>query len=196
VDLRRGTLLIWGAFFASFFTVYFLTSWAPRIAVEAGYSLSVAINGSAVFNVGAFVGLIGLGWFASRLELAKLIAAFFILSAVAMIAFGAQHKPEGLFFAGMLVIGFLVQGGFGGLYAIAARLYPTEAKTTGVGWAIGVGRLGAVAGPALGGVAISAKLSVLASFTIFAIPMLIAAGLTLLLARFCLRPESSGLTQA
>ncbi len=186
-DLRLGTLLVWGAFFASFFTLYFLTSWGPRIAVEAGYPLAVAINGSAVFNIGAFIGLVGLGWFAARLELAKLIAGFFLLSAATMIVFGAWHKPETAFFTGMLVIGFLVQGGFGGLYAIAARLYPTEIKTTGVGWAIGIGRLGAVAGPIVGGLAIEAEFSLLASFTLFAVPMVIAALLTVWLARTSLR---------
>lgn len=192
-DLRLATLLSWGAFFSSFFTLYFLTSWIPRIAVAAGYPLATAINGSAAFNIGAFIGLVTLGWFASRMELAILIGAFFSLSAIAMVAFGAQHTPEIVFFAGMLVIGFLVQGGFGGLYAIAARIYPTEVKTTGVGWSIGVGRLGAVAGPAVGGIVISSGLSMFASFVIFALPMLIAAALTLLMARFCLRPAMHGL---
>lgn len=195
-DLRLATLLSWAAFFSSFFTLYFLTSWIPRIAIEAGYPLATAINGSAVFNVGAFIGLITLGWFASRLELAALIGGFFALSAIAMIAFGAQHTPEIVFFGGMIVIGFLVQGGFGGLYAIAARIYPTEVKTTGVGWSIGIGRLGAVAGPAVGGVVISAGLSLFASFVLFAIPMLIAAALTLLIARYCPRPETIGLSEA
>jgi AAHS family 4-hydroxybenzoate transporter-like MFS transporter len=189
-DLRLATLLSWGAFFSSFFTLYFLTSWIPRIAIEAGYPLAVAINGSTAFNVGAFLGLVLLGWFASRMELATLIGGFFTASAVIMVAFGAQHTPQVVFFAGMLVIGFLVQGGFGGLYAIAARIYPTEVKTTGVGWSIGIGRLGAVAGPAVGGFVIGSDLSVLASFIIFAIPMVIAAVLTLLVAKLCLRPET------
>lgn len=189
-ELRLATLLSWGAFFSSFFTLYFLTSWIPRIAVEAGYPLATAINGSAAFNMGAFVGLVALGWFASRFELSILIASFFTLSAITMVAFGAQHTPEAVFFAGMVLIGFLVQGGFGGLYAIAARIYPTEVKTTGVGWSIGIGRLGAVAGPAVGGLIISAEVSLFASFVIFAIPMVIAAGLTLLIAHHCLRPDA------
>ena len=188
-NLRLATLLSWGAFFSSFFTLYFLTSWIPRIAVEAGYPLATAINGSAAFNLGAFVGLVALGWFAARFELAKLIAGFFILSAIAMVAFGAQHTPEWAFFTGMVVIGFLVQGGFGGLYAIAARIYPAAVKTTGVGWSIGIGRLGAVAGPAVGGMIISADVSLFASFVIFAIPMAIAAGLALAIAKFCLQSE-------
>ncbi len=187
-DLRFGTLLIWGAFFFSFFTLYFLTSWIPRIGVGAGYPLSTAINGSLLFNVGAFFGLITLGWFAARVELAKLIGIFFLLSAACMVIFGALHTPVLVFYAGMILIGFLVQGGFGGLYAVATRFYPTEAKTTGVGWAIGIGRFGAIAGPAVGGIMISAGLSVFASFAVFAIPMLLAAAMTWLVAILCFRP--------
>lgn len=188
-DLRLGTLLIWGAFFSSFFTLYFLTSWIPRIGVGAGYPLSTAIYGSALFNVGAFFGLITLGWFSTRLELAKLIGLFFLLSAVTMVIFGAVHTPLPAFYGGLLVIGFLIQGGFGGLYAVATRFYPTEVKSTGVGWAIGIGRFGAVAGPLVGGLLISSGFSLLASFVIFAGPMLVAAGMTWLASRACHRND-------
>ena len=50
------------------------------------------------------------------------------------------------------LLGFSLQGGFVGLYAVAARLYPTEFKTTGVGWAIGMGRVGGILAPLMGGV--------------------------------------------
>ena len=180
---RAVTLLIWGAFFASFFTVYFLTSWIPRIAVDAGYPLATAIRGSSAFNVGALLGLLLLGWSASRIDLTRLIVAFFALSAGAMIAFAFWHKPVTLFYAGMMLIGVLVQGGFGGLYAIAGQLYPPATRSTGVGWSIGTGRLGAVAGPAVGGLTLSSGLSLPASFAVFAIPMLVAAALTWLIAR-------------
>jgi MFS family permease len=181
---RRATVYVWGAFFASFFTLYFLTSWIPRIAVAAGYPLTTAINGSAIFNVGAFFGLILLGWFASRFSLAKLIMVFFCISAVALVAFGAWHTPTVTFYSSLLVIGFLLQGGFGGLYAVAARIYPTEIKATGVGWALGIGRLGAVAGPVVGGLMLSAKLDLLVIFMIFAVPMLISAIMVLLVSPF------------
>jgi len=181
-DLRIGTLLIWGAFFASFFTVYFLTSWVPKIAVQAGYSLPIAVNGSAVFNLGAFFGLVLLGWCASRMNLATLISLFFLLAAVAMILFGLRQAPLAIFYSSMLIMGFLIQGGFGGLYAIATQYYPAAVKTTGVGWAIGVGRLGAVAGPAIGGIVLSSGISLFLCFLLFAIPMLLAAVLTWLVA--------------
>ena len=182
-DLRSGTLLIWGAFFSAFLTLYFLTSWVPRIALEAGYPLATAINGSAIFNLGAVVGLITLGCFAPRADLAKLIGLFFVLAMLSMVLFGAWHTPTSVFYVDMFLIGFLLQGGFGGLYGIAARFYSTEVKTTGVGWAIGVGRLGAVAGPIMGGMAISAGLGLQLTFILFAVPVIAAAGFVWMLTR-------------
>lgn len=182
-DLRLGTALIWAAFFSSFFTLYFLTSWIPSIGVGAGFELATAIRGSAVFNVGAFFGLVTLGWFTMRMDLAKVIGWFFLLSSVVMALFGAWHAPVSVFYGLLLVMGFLIQGGFGGLYAVATHYYPTTARSTGVGWAIGIGRFGAIAGPLLGGFVISAGTSLLLTFALFAGPMLLAALMTWLVAR-------------
>lgn len=181
-DLRLGTALIWAAFFASFFTLYFLTSWIPRIGVGAGFDLATAIRGSTLFNVGAFFGLVTLGWFTMRTDLAKVIGWFFLLSSGVMALFGAWHTPVLAFYGVLLVMGFLIQGGFGGLYAVATHYYPTTARSTGVGWAIGIGRFGAIAGPLTGGFVISAGSSVLMTFVLFAGPMLLAAAMTWLVA--------------
>ena len=78
-----------------------------------------------------------------------------------------------------LAIGILLQGGFTGLYAVAAKLYPTELRSTGVGWAIGLGRFGAVIGPYVGGVLIAAGVSMETNFIIYAVPMLLAGLLAL-----------------
>ncbi|MGB5270572.1 MAG: MFS transporter, partial [Eudoraea sp.] len=75
-----------------------------------------------------------------------------------------------------------LQGGFVGLYAVAARMYPTEFRTTGLGWAIGIGRFGAVIGPALGGILIGMGLSMAENFLIFSIPAIIAGVITFYLA--------------
>ncbi|RYZ63127.1 MAG: MFS transporter [Proteobacteria bacterium] len=163
--------------------MYFLTSWIPRIAVDAGYPLATAIRGSSAFNIGALLGLLLLGLCASRIDLAKLIVGFFVGAAVALGVVAVWHRPVTIFYGGMVLTGVLVQGGFGGLYAIAGQLYPPEAKSTGVGWSIGIGRLGAVAGPAVGGLILSSGMGLAASFTVFAIPMLVAAALTWLISR-------------
>jgi len=77
------------------------------------------------------------------------------------------------------LIGFRIQGGFVGIYAVSARLYQTEIRNTGVGWAIGEGRLGAISGPLLGGVLIGMGLSMTTNFMIYAIPALIAGIFTI-----------------
>ena len=79
------------------------------------------------------------------------------------------------------LIGFGIQGGFIGLYAVAAKIYPTELRTTGIGWAIGFGRLGAIIGPVVGGIMIGSGLSMQLNFIIFAIPVMIAGIITLLI---------------
>ena len=72
-------------------------------------------------------------------------------------------------------IGFGIQGGFVGMYSMAAILYPAQIRATGVGWAVGIGRVGAIAGPFLGGILVSEGFGMAASFMIFAIPTFISA---------------------
>ncbi|MFK7812986.1 MAG: MFS transporter [Maribacter sp.] len=108
-----------------------------------------------------------------RTKNTKTIAIFLVSTAVLMAIFQVFNGSDALLFIFGL-LGFCVQGGFVGLYAVAARMYPTEFRTTGVGWAIGVGRLGGVLGPALGGVLVGMGLSMASNFMIFALPALLA----------------------
>ncbi len=79
------------------------------------------------------------------------------------------------------LIGFGIQGGFVGMYSLAAKLYPTRVRATGVGWAVGAGRIGAVAGPMIGGLLIGAGWSMPANFIAFAVPAFIAGLITVLI---------------
>jgi MFS family permease len=81
--------------------------------------------------------------------------------------------------AGVGTIGVTVQGGFNGFWALAARLYPTEMRNTGVGWALGVGRIGAILGPIAGGMLVGAHISLPIIFALFALPLVAAAAMTL-----------------
>lgn len=179
-DYRASTFQLWTALFLAFGSLYFLTSWIPKLAENTGLSLSLAIYAGTVFNVGAFFGIVTQGFFSSRVGLKKTIGLFFILTAVLMAVFKLFIGSGFLLFVFGL-LGFGIQGGFVGLYAVAARLYPTEFRTMGVGWSIGVGRLGGVIGPALGGVLVGMGLSMAANFMVFAVPTLLAGVVTLLL---------------
>jgi MFS family permease len=164
----------------NFTALYFLISWIPKLASSIGLALNLAIYAGAVFNLGAVFGIALSGYLSQKLGLRRTISSFLFLTAVVMMLFGlAQGSATILPLFGL--IGFLIQGGFVGLYVVATRLYPTEIRTTGVGWAIGAGRTGAIAGPLVGGVLVGYGLSIGANFRWFAISLILAGIFTLLI---------------
>jgi MFS family permease len=170
-------LQLWAALFFAFGCLYFLISWIPKLASDAGLSIELAIYAGTIFNVGAFFGIVLQGYFSSKIGLKKTISFFLLLTFLLMASFKLYVGTDILLLVYFL-LGFSLQGGFVGLYAVAARLYPTEFKTTGVGWAIGMGRVGGILAPLIGGLLISIGLSLSANFLIFSIPALFASVLT------------------
>lgn len=177
-DYKIPSIQLWLGLFMAFATLYFLTSWIPKLATNAGLPMKLAIYAGTVFNVGAFFGIITQGYFSSKYGLKKTIGVILIITAVLMASFGLFIGSSLLLFI-LGLLGFGIQGGFVGMYAIAARMYPTEFRTTGVGWAMGAGRTGGIVGPALAGILIGAGLSMTANFLVFAVPALLAGLITM-----------------
>ena len=174
---RISTFQLWTALFLAFATLYFMLNWIPKLATNAGLSLSAAIYAGTVFNLGAIVGIPMQGYCSSRFGLKKTIGTILIFTALAMLSFGFfVNSPYVLVI--FFLMGFGVQGGFVGLYAVAASMYPTYIRTTGVGWAIGAGRLGGIIGPILGGLLVAWGLDMTQSFWVFAIPSALAGLMT------------------
>ena len=167
------TLTLWVSFFLCFSTLYFLMSWIPTLMENAGYTAADGRHAFFLFNFSAIIGIFVLGTLSTRWKLSNLVSGFLFSSAVLMIVFAASPEVLGLLMALTFTIGFTQQGGFTGLYAIAAKVYPTEIRSMGVGWAIGLGRLGAVAGPWVAGYLIAGGLDMAATYYIFAVPMAI-----------------------
>ncbi len=180
-DLRIRTSLCWISFIGAFFVVYFLLSWIPRMATNSGYSLEVAINGSAIFNGGAIVGLVLVGWLTARWNLGKVIAILYGLATLMMIAFSQWNSPVIVYYGILAAIGFFQQAGNGAMYAVVTQIYGTQVRTTALGWAVGVGRLGAVVGPAAGGIALSSGMSISSMFIIFSLPLIATASCALII---------------
>lgn len=173
-----STVILWLSFFLCFATLYFLTSWIPKLAANEGLSASLSILAGLFFNLGALLGIVTQGYLSQKLGLKKVICYFLIATALLMIAFGFIHQPVFVLLL-FCCIGFGIQGGFIGLYAVAARLYETEVRSTGIGWAIGFGRLGAIAGPFFGGVLIGKGITTSLNFIFFAVPVVLAGVATL-----------------
>lgn len=179
-EFKLPTWQLWGALFMAFATLYFLTNWIPKLATNAGLSMELAIYAGTVFNLGAFVGIITQGYFSSLYGLKRTIGIFLLLTAGLMAIFGL-FSGSSLLLVIFGLLGFGIQGGFVGLYAVAARMYPTEFRNTGVGWAMGAGRLGGIVGPMLGGILIEIGLTMTANFLVFAVPAAIAGIMTMYL---------------
>ena len=172
------SVLLWCAVTLGYFDLYFVISWIPKLATQAGLPISQAIYAGAAYNVGAFAGTAAVGWIATRFRLDGVVASYLAIAAVMMLIFGGVAMPVWLTLGMAFMVGASVQGGFNGFWALAARLYPPEIRSTGVGWALGVGRVGAVLGPVVGGVLVGAKLPIFAIFAVFAIPLVIASLIT------------------
>ncbi|MFQ5982294.1 MAG: MFS transporter [Woeseiaceae bacterium] len=171
---RANTLRLWLAFVLNSLTVYFVMSWVPKIVVDAGLPLEQGILAGLFVNAGSVVGIPTLGYLSAKRGLRPLILTFLVLGAGCVSLFGFLGQSVPLLLTVGFLIGFFVMGGFIGLYSVAARIYPTELRTTGIGWTIGVGRFGAIVGPYLGGIMIALQWSTATNFVLFAIPLLVA----------------------
>ena len=171
---RATTLVLWATFFMCFATLYFLMSWIPKLMEQTGYSAEVGRFAFFLFNLGGVIGIFALGTLSTRWRLSNLVFVFLSLAAVCMVIFAAAPNHLNFLLIVIFFIGVLQQGGFTGLYAVSAKVYPTEIRSTGIGWAIGLSRIGAVLGPMAAGFLIVAGLSMSANFYVFAVPMALA----------------------
>jgi MFS family permease len=127
---RQPTLLLWLAFFTSLAALYFLQTWVPKLVADQGLSDAQAYWSGTILNAGLFVGMASVGWVADRFGLRRTISTYLGLAALVLMSF-VYLGSANVMLAGLGVLGVL-QGGFIGLYAVGARLYPTEIRTTGL----------------------------------------------------------------
>ncbi|MDH4073089.1 MAG: MFS transporter [Gammaproteobacteria bacterium] len=172
-DQRVKTLTLWTAFVLCFSTLYFLMSWIPALMEHSGFDPAAGRRAFFLFNLGGVIGIYVMAYLSTKFRLTNVIFFLSVTAAVCMVGFAIAPTELDLLLGLTLVIGIVQQGGFTGLYSTAAKAYPTRIRTTGIGWCIGLGRVGAVAGPAIAGYLIAAGLDMSANYVIFAIPMAI-----------------------
>ena len=155
-EMGPRTVGMFACFFAVMCSWYFVVNWTPKILVDAGLSLDSGISGGLLLSLGGVLGGLTLGFLAGVVNVHRLVAIFAVLSVVSMTVFGLLATNLALMLGVTFLIGFLLAGSMIGLYTIVPDVYPPWLRSTGTGWAIGIGRLGAVAGPYLAGVLIAA----------------------------------------
>jgi MFS transporter, AAHS family, benzoate transport protein len=169
-----STIMFWIAFFMCLFMVYALSSWLAKLMAGAGYSLGSALTFVLVLNFGAVIGAVGGGWLADRFHIKYVLVGMYLLAAVSITLLGYKVSTPVLFLlvglAGASTIGTQIV-----TYAYAGQFYPMAVRSTGIGWASGVGRSGAILAPIVIGTLVGMALPLQQNFLAIAIPAAIAA---------------------
>ncbi len=169
------TLLIWLVYFFNLLVIYGLTTWLPTLLVGAGISLIKSYGYTALNHIGGAVGTVVVGIMMDRFGRKSALVSAYICSAITLYMFGhLLHSPVGLYVVGAAT-GFFIIGAQSAQHAVTAEIYPTFVRSTGVGWALTMGRFGAICGPLLGGFLQSEGFPFEQYFAVFAVPCLLCA---------------------
>jgi AAHS family benzoate transporter-like MFS transporter len=175
-----STVMFWIAFFTCLFMVYALSSWLAKLMADAGYSLGSALTFVLVLNAGAIVGSIAGGWLADKFHIKYVLAGMYALAAISIWLLGFKMSTEALYVlvavAGASTIGTQIVAN-----AYTGQFYPRAIRSTGLGWALGIGRSGAIIAPILIGVLVGMNLTLRQNFLAIAIPALIGMVAVLLI---------------
>ncbi|MDV7212602.1 MFS transporter [Azotobacter beijerinckii] len=169
-----STIMLWLASFMCLFMVYALSTWLTKLMASAGYNLGSAMTFVMVLNLGAMIGAVGGGWLADRFNIKYVLIFMYLLAALSITLLGRPLPLELLFvvvgLAGASTIGTQIVNN-----AFVGQFYPAAVRSTGLGWALGVGRGGAIIAPILIGVLVGMSLPLEMNFVAIAIPGLFAA---------------------
>lgn len=172
-EYKSNTIKIWFGAFFGFMTLYTLMSWVPNIAKESGMPFELATYVGIALNIGAAIGSASIGALGSKIGMRKVNLIYMLLAFFIMQVYAFSTLHTGLIFVLVLLIGIFVQGGFNGIWPTLSRLYDTGVRTTGVGYTVGIGRLGAILGPTLFGYFSDQGFGIQTLFVVFSIPLLL-----------------------
>ncbi|QKG18799.1 MFS transporter [Actinomadura verrucosospora] len=179
---RRATVLFWCASFMSMALVYSTTAWLPAVMMKSGYDLGSSLEFTIAFTIGATAGGLGGSVIADRGHLRTVTFAGFVLAAVALFVLSTP-QPHVLLLAVSALAGLGTLGGQNMVIACMTVFYPARLRGTGLGFGLGIGRLGAIAGPTYVAVATDLFTSSKAGFFAFMVPAVLGAAVIAALPR-------------
>lgn len=177
------TVLLWVVNFMNLLNLYFLSNWLPTIAASAGLSTETAVLVGTALQAGGVLGTVLMGPIIDRIGFFKLLAPSFALAAITIALIGQPGITLPALFLLVAVTGFCIVGGQPAVNALAATYYPTSLRSTGIGWSLGIGRIGSIVGPVLGGELIRRNWSNSDIFLAVAVPAAVSAVVLMLMAR-------------
>jgi AAHS family 4-hydroxybenzoate transporter-like MFS transporter len=169
-----GTILLWLVNFTNISNLYFLSAWLPTVITGAGYSQFTALLAGTTLQVGGTIGTFALASVIARKGFISVLTACFALACICVALIGQPGMSIALIFLTVFVAGWCIVGGQPALNALAGTFYPTYLRSTGIGWCLGIGRMGAILGPYIGGELIRRQWTNSELFMTAAVPALIS----------------------
>ena len=189
-----GTCLLWVMFFMNLLNLYFLANWLPTVINSAGISAQNAALITALLQIGGCVATVSLGPLFDRLSPFVVLTVGYLCASVFIAFIGFSSTSAALLVPVVFGAGFFIVGSQGGANALSAAYYPTALRSTGVGWALGIGRIGSIVGPWVGGLILSFEWKTSSLFLTAAAPALLSSAAALIMAfRYPrLKPHGAG----
>jgi AAHS family 4-hydroxybenzoate transporter-like MFS transporter len=179
-----ATLCLWVAFFMSLLNVYLAINWLPTSLNASGFTLTQANVMTSLYHVGGVAGTYAIGLFMDRLGAHRMVLVALLLAALGFYTFAtATGLARGPTTAILMVAGVGVIGAQVGVTALASMTYPVTMRATGLGWALGVGRVGSIVGPAIGGLVVATAADARSVYLGCIVPVLIGMAAVALLKR-------------
>ncbi|RZJ24082.1 MULTISPECIES: MFS transporter [unclassified Acinetobacter] len=173
--LARTTAGVWGTYFFNWIAWFMLLSWLPTILKQAGLAPEQAPYASVTVNAAFIVFAIPLAYWLPKLNTAKILTFMLFTGLAVVIGLGLLIETQqwGYIFALIALAGFGIGGQQLALNYLVVAAYPTQVRATATGWAIGMGRMGAIIGSAIGGIILTGY-GVSGYFYALGIPLIIA----------------------
>ncbi|MDN0085661.1 MFS transporter [Crenobacter sp. SG2305] len=168
------TLMLWVTYFMGLLIFYLLTNWMPLMMKDSGFSTEKAALLTALFPLGGGIGTLVSGVMMDKFNPSRVLSMVYVFAAVLLIAVGQSMGNIVQFAVLIFLAGVMVTGAQASLPALAAPLYPTHSRATGIAWMLGVGRFGGIVGALLGGVLLGMKLPFSLTLSLLAVPAALA----------------------
>jgi AAHS family 4-hydroxybenzoate transporter-like MFS transporter len=175
--------------FMNLINLYMLSTWLPTIARGMGMTATAALMVGTMFQTGGAVGSIAIGKPIDKWGFFGVLIACFGGAGVMIALIGQPGLSAAMLFAVVFMAGFGILGGQAGNNAVDAMYYPTTLRSTGVGAALGIGRIGSILGPSLAEF-MRPRYSTHQLFLVFAVPALLSAVAVALL-RVVMKPATA-----
>src|SRR6185312_14660585 len=181
--LATPTVLIWVLYFMNLLVLYTLSNWLPTIVTGAGMPMSTAIAAASFYQLGGMVGGLLFAFCCDRFGARLTLPLIFLGTSVFCFLIGAAGQNPSLVVGAATTAGLFVIGGQAAANAFVGNYYPSHVRASGIGWALGVGRLGGILGPYLIGMLIEGGAEPRTLFELCAIPGLFSAAAIWFVAR-------------